>query len=75
MQPITAARLRCIGLGLYCIALAVAGFVPAFVAMVCGKLLIAFGDLWAGECDRAMARCDEAKAMLVDLEMTRRAGG
>jgi hypothetical protein len=67
IAPITAARLRCIGLGVYCMVLAVVGFVPALVALYISKMLLAFGNLWAEESDMASAKYDEARAKLLDL--------
>lgn len=70
IAPITAARLRSVGLGLYCLALSGVGLV-AIVLMVLGKVLVAFGNLWAGECDSTMKRCDAARARLAELEAQR----
>jgi hypothetical protein len=68
IDPINAARLRCIGAGLYCILLSLVAFPPAFIAMVIGRLLLGFGNLWEAEATRAMARSDEARERLLRLE-------
>lgn len=70
VSPITAARLRSVGLGLYCLALSAVGLV-AIALMVLGKLLVAFGNLWASECGATMKRLDAAKARLAELEAQR----
>jgi hypothetical protein len=71
VRPIVAARLRCIGILLYCAALTAFGFVPAFVAMVIGKFLVAFGDMWRDESQAAEDRLDAAQTRLAKLKEQR----